>query len=197
MVANKANDSVVLFGGNIDRDIPVAEIAESYDFNFKMYNRSCYSLSLKDAKKSFTEKVEPLTPEAVIIHIGAEDLDLFKKNTAEFDIKYIDLIASIKAADKNRRVALISNIDPANRHTFDEMNRHIKAIADSEHCVFVDITDARLWNPESSRELMSFMYDLGFDQPLTVKKPLGDISEILYSYAYQNGILHAVESKAV
>ncbi|MBQ3688204.1 MAG: SGNH/GDSL hydrolase family protein [Treponema sp.] len=197
MVANKANDSVVLFGGNIDRDIPVAEIAESYDFNFKMYNRSCYSLSLKDAKKSFTEKVEPLTPEAVIIHIGAEDLDLFKKNTAEFDIKYIDLIASIKAADKNRRVALISNIDPANRHTFDEMNRHIKAIADSEHCVFVDITDARLWNPESSRELMSFMYDLGFDQPLTVKKPLGDISEILYSYAYQNGILHAVESKAM
>ena len=73
MVANKANDSVVLFGGNIDRDIPVAEIAESYDFNFKMYNRSSYNLSLKDAKKVFADKVEPLNPEAVIIHIGAED----------------------------------------------------------------------------------------------------------------------------
>ena len=118
----------------------------------------------------------------------------YREASADLNIR---LSNAIKATDKNRRVALISNIDPANIHAFDEMNRHIKAIADSEHCVFVDITDARLWNPESSRELMSFMYDLGFDQPLTVKKPLGDISEILYSYAYQNGILHAVESKAV
>ncbi len=198
MIGNKkANDSVVLFGGNLDRDIPVAEIAESYDFNFKMFNRSSFDLSLKNAKKAFADKVEPLSPEAVIIHIGAEDFDLFKKSSAEFDIKYIDPIASIKAADKNRRIALISNVDKTNRHAFDEMNRHIKAIADSEHCIFVDINDAKLWNPESSKELMSFMYDLGFDQPLNVKKPLGDISEILYSYAYQNGILHAVESKAV
>ena len=77
------------------------------------------------------------------------------------------------------------------------MNRHIKAIAESEHCTFIDIDNARLWNPESTKELMSFMYNIGFDQPLNVKKPLADISEILYSYAYQNGILHALESKAV
>ena len=198
MIANKkANDSVVLFGGNSDRDIPVAEIAESYDFNFKMFNRSSYDLSLKNAKKAFADKVEPLNPEAVIIHIGAEDFDLFKKSSAEFDIKYIDLIASVKAANADRRIALVSNLDSTNRGAFDEMNRHIKAIADSEHCVYVDLGDAKFWNPEGTKELMSFMYDVGFDQPLSVKKPLGDISEILYSWAYQNGILHAVESKAV
>ena len=180
-----------------DRDIPVAEIAESYDFNFKMYNRSSYNLSLKDAKKVFADKVEPLNPEAVIIHIGADDYDLFKKSSAEFDIKYIDLIASVKAADKSRRVALVSNMDAAGRTNFEEMNRHIKAIAESEQCVFVDINDARLWKHDEAKELMSFMYDVGFDQPLSVKKPLGDISEIMYSYAYQNGILHALESKAV
>ena len=196
-VNNKASDSVVLFGSNADKEIPVAEIAESYDFNFKMYNRSSYNLSLKDAKKVFADKVEPLNPEAVIIHIGAEDYDLFKKSSAEFDIKYIDLIASVKAADKSRRVALVSNLDAAGRLSFDEMNRHIKAIAESEQCVFVDINDARLWKHDEAKELMSFMYDVGFDQPLNVKKPLGDISEIMYSYAYQNGILHAVESKAV
>ena len=196
-VNNKASDSVVLFGSSADKEIPVAEIAESYDFNFKMYNRSSYNLSLKDAKKVFADKVEPLNPEAVIIHIGAEDYDLFKKSSAEFDIKYIDLISSIKAADKSRRVALVSNMDAAGRLSFDEMNRHIKAIAESEQCVFVDINDARLWKHDEAKELMSFMYDVGFDQPLNVKKPLGDISEIMYSYAYQNGILHALESKAV
>lgn len=195
--AKEASDAVILFGGTVDKEIPVAEIAQNYEFNFKMFNRSVYNLSLKDAKKAFTEKVEPLNPEAVILHVGAEDLDLFKRNSAEFDIKYIELISCIKSTNKNRRVALISNVDGAGRHVFDEMNRHIKAIADSEHCTFVNIDNAKLWNPESTKELMSFMYTLGFDQPLNVKKPLGDISEILYSWAYQNGILHALESKAV
>ena len=194
---NTENEAVILFGGSADKEIPVAEIAQSYDFNFPMYNRSFHGLSLKDAKKSFSEKIETMNPEAVILHIGADDLDLFKKNSAEFDIKYIDLISFIKSGNKKRRVALISNLDPVNAHLFDEMNRHIKAIADSEHCTFVDINNAKLWNPESTKELMSFMYNVGFDQPLNVKKPLGDISEILYSWAYQNGVLHALESKAV
>lgn len=194
---NTENEAVILFGGSADKEIPVAEIAQSYDFNFPMYNRSFHGLSLKDAKKSFSEKIETMNPEAVILHIGADDLDLFKKNSAEFDIKYIDLISFIKSGNKKRRVALISNLDPVNAHLFDEMNRHIKAIADSEHCTFVDINNAKLWNPESTKELMSFMYNIGFDQPLNVKKPLGDISEILYSWAYQNGVLHALESKAV
>ena len=194
---NEESDAVILFGGAVDKEIPVAEIAQNYEFNFKMYNRSSYNLSLKDAKKTFSEQVESLHPESVIIHLGADDVELFKRNSAEFDIKYIDLISFIKQTNKERRIALVSNIDSTNRHAFDEMNRHIKAIADSEHCVFVDIDNAKLWNPESTKELMSFMYNLGFDQPLNIKKPLGDISEILYSYAYQNGILHAVESKAV
>lgn len=194
---NTENEAVILFGGSADREIPVAEIAQSYDFNFPMYNRSFHGLSLRDAKKSFSEKIEAMNPEAVILHIGADDLDLFKRNSAEFDIKYIDLISFIKSENKKRRVALISNLDPVNAHLFDEMNRHIKAIADSEHCTFVDINNAKLWNPESTKELMSFMYNVGFDQPLNVKKPLGDISEILYSWAYQNGVLHALESKAV
>ncbi|MCR5764066.1 MAG: SGNH/GDSL hydrolase family protein [Treponema sp.] len=194
---NEANDAVILFGGAADKEIPVAEIAQSYEFNFKMYNRSTFNLSLKDAKKVFSEKVESMNPEAIILHIGSNDIDLFNRNSAEFDIKYIDLIASIKKTNKERRIALVSNIDSSNHHAFDEMNRHIKAIADSEHCTFVDINNAKLWNPESTKKLMSFMYNIGFDQPLNIKKPLGDISEILYSYAYQNGILHAVESQAV
>lgn len=197
IVNTEKTDSVILFGGTSDKEIPVAEIAQNYEFNFRMYNRSSYNLSLNDSKKIFKEHVETLNPEAVIIHLGENDLDLFNRNSAEFDIKYIELIAFIKSADRERRIALVSNVDKNNRHAFDEMNRHIKAIAESEHCVFVNLDNAKLWNPESSKELMSFMYNLGFDHPLNIKKPLGDISTILYSYAYQNGILHALESKAV
>lgn len=191
------NDYVVLFGGNVDKTIPVAEIAQDYEFNFKMFNKSVFGLSLKNAKESFAAQVEPMNPEAVILHVGAEDIDMFNKNSADFDIKYIDLINSIKANGKDRRIALVSNVDAAGTKVYDEMNRHIKAIADSEKCTFINIDNAKLWNPEATKELMSFMYNIGFDQPLNVKKPLGDIAEIVFSYAYQNGILHHVESAAV
>lgn len=195
--STEQNDSVILFGGSKDKEIPVAEIAQDYELNFKMLNRSIYGLSLKNAKKAFAENVAALNPEAVILHLGEEDLDLFNRNNAEFDVLYLDLIGAVKAQNKNRRIALISNFSPDNSESYGEMNRHIKAIAESEKCTYVNIDNAKLWNPESTKELMSFMYDVGFDQPLNVKKPLANVAEILYSYAYQNGILHYVESQAV
>lgn len=191
------NNSVVLFGSTKAKEIPVAEIAQDYEFNFKMFNRSAYGLSIKDAKKAFQENIEAMNPESVIIHLGEEDLDMFSKNNAVFDVYYMDLINAVKAQNKDRRIALISNVSPDNSEVFADMNRHIKAIADSEKCTFVNIGNAKLWNPENTKELMAFMYDVGFDQPLNVKKPIADIAEILYSYAYQNGILHKVESMAV
>lgn len=191
------SDSVILFGGSKDKEIPVAEIAQDYEFNFKMMNRSVSGLSLKDAKKAFLENVEAINPEAVIIHVGEEDLDMFNRNNASFDVQYLELISTVKAQNPSRRIALISNVSADKTEDFSDMNRHIKAIADSEKCTFVNIDNAKLWNPENTKQLMAFMYDIGFDQPLHVKKPLGDIAEILYSYAYQNGILDFVESKAV
>ena len=32
-------NSVVLFGGTLDKSIPVSELAQSFEFNFKLYNR--------------------------------------------------------------------------------------------------------------------------------------------------------------
>lgn len=197
MTTSTKNNSVILFGGNRDKEIPVAEIAQDYNFNFKMMNRSSYGLSLKDSKKIYLETIDSMNPEAVIVHIGENDMDMFNRNCAEFDVTYLDLISAIRMNNDQRRIALISNVSPDNSTSYADMNRHIKAIADSEKCTYVNIDNAKLWNPENTKELMSFMYDLGFDQPLNVKKPLADIAEILYSYAYQNGILHYVESKAV
>ena len=194
---NEKNDSVILFGGSNDTAIPVAEIAKDYEFNFNLLNKSVYALSVKNAKKTFVENLSNLKPEAVILHIGEEDLDLFNKNNAEFDILYLDLVNAIKASNENIRIALISNISEGISKNFSEMNRHIKAIAESEKCTFVNIDNAKLWKPENTKELLAFMYDTGFDMPLNVKKPLATIAEILYSHAYKNVILHYVQSKAV
>ena len=184
--------SVVLLGGSLDKEIPVAEVAQSFNFNFKMYNRSKYGLSLKDAKKTYLESVEPMNPEAVIIHLGKEDVEMFKNNSADFDVKYLELLSSIKHQNKDRRIALVSLEEESKVEV--EMNRHIKAIAESEKCEFVNMDRAKLWDTEKTKEVTAFMYELGFDSQLKVKKPLGDISKVLYSYAYQNGLFNEVEN---
>lgn len=185
-------ESVVLLGGSLDKEIPVAEVAQSFNFNFKMYNRSKYGLSLKDAKKTYLESVEPMNPEAVIIHLGKEDVEMFKNNSADFDVKYLELLSSIKHQNKDRRIALVSLEEESKVEA--EMNRHIKAIAESEKCEFVNMDRAKLWDTEKTKEVTAFMYELGFDSQLKVKKPLGDISKVLYSYAYQNGLFNEVEN---
>lgn len=190
-VKKSDGESVVLLGGSLDKEIPVAEVAQSFNFNFKMYNRSKYGLSLKDAKKTYLESVEPMNPEAVIIHLGKEDVEMFKNNSADFDVKYLELLSSIRHQNKDRRIALVSLEEESKVEV--EMNRHIKAIAESEKCEFVNMDRAKLWDTEKTKEVTAFMYELGFDSQLKVKKPLGDISKVLYSYAYQNGLFNEVE----
>ncbi len=191
-VKKSDGESVVLLGGSLDKEIPVAEVAQSFNFNFKMYNRSKYGLSLKDAKKTYLESVEPMDPEAVIIHLGKEDVEMFKNNSADFDVKYLELLSSIRHQNKDRRIALVSLEEESKVEV--EMNRHIKAIAESEKCEFVNMDRAKLWDTEKTKEVTAFMYELGFDSQLKVKKPLGDISKVLYSYAYQNGLFNEVEN---
>lgn len=191
-VKKSDGESVVLLGGSLDKEIPVAEVAQSFNFNFKMYNRSKYGLSLKDAKKTYLESVEPMNPEAVIIHLGKEDVEMFKNNSADFDVKYLELLSSIRHQNKDRRIALVSLEEESKVDV--EMNRHIKAIAESEKCEFVNMDRAKLWDTEKTKEVTAFMYELGFDSQLKVKKPLGDISKVLYSYAYQNGLFNEVEN---
>lgn len=191
-VKKSDGESVVLLGGSLDKEIPVAEVAQSFNFNFKMYNRSKYGLSLKDARKTYLESVEPMNPEAVIIHLGKEDVEMFKNNSADFDVKYLELLSSIRHQNKDRRIALVSLEEESKVEV--EMNRHIKAIAESEKCEFVNMDRAKLWDTEKTKEVTAFMYELGFDSQLKVKKPLGDISKVLYSYAYQNRLFNEVEN---
>lgn len=194
-VKKEGGNAVVLLGGSLDKEIPVAEVAQDFGFNFKMFNRSKYGLSLKDAKKTYLETVEPLNPEAVIIHLGNEDIETFKKNSADFDVKYLELISSIKHQNRDRRIALVSIEE--NSKLEEEMNRHIKAIAESENCEYVNMDRAKVWDTEKTKEVTTFMYELGFDSQLKVKKPLGDVSKVIYSYAFKNGMLKDIGKEKV
>lgn len=173
-------NAVILMGGDLDKQIPVAELAQSFDFNFQIYNRSEEKLSVKQARTFFQDNINAMEPEGIIIHLGDSDMNLFKTNSADFDKYYLTLLAAVKACNKSCRIALVSVNNPNSDKTIAEMNRHIKALADSEKAVFINLDNAKLWNPQAAKASVSFAYGMG----LKVRKPLTDVAEILYSYAY-------------
>ncbi len=175
-------NGVILIGSELDKKIPVSELATSFDFNFPIYNESAENLSLENVQDYFEKEISTLNPEGVILHIGEKDLNLFTENSNQFDNLYISLLSKIKKQNKKCRIALVSVNNPAHNKIIETMNAHIKAIADSGNFTFVNVENAKLWNPEATKASNDFAYSMG----LSVRKPLKNVSEILFSYAYNN-----------
>lgn len=180
--AREEKNAVILFGGTSDKKIPVQSLGKEFNFNFKIYNKSSEDLSLVKASEYFKNTISPLAPEGLLIHLGTKDIESFKKSSEAFDAAYINLLSQIKTANRKCRIALISLNNPTGDKILSEINRHIKAIADSEKCSFVNLDNAKLWNPAATKAAVEFAYSMG----LKNRKPLGDVAEILYSYAYNN-----------
>lgn len=190
--AVEKKNGVILMGGEIDNAIPVTQLAAEYNFNFELYNKSNSELTLSSAKDYFEKQIAPLSPEGIIIHLGENDKALVNTNPAAFDSYYINLIETIKACNKNCRVALVSVDNAEGDKNISLMNAHIKAVAETEKVSFVSLENAKLWHPESTKAACNFAHSMG----LKTRKPLNDVAEILYSYAYHNLDGHFAEHLA-
>ena len=180
--ANEKKNAVILMGSCLDTEIPVSNLAKEFSFNFDIYNKSAVNLSVANAGDYFNKNLATLAPEGILLHLGEKDLQLFKSDSSAFDRGYLQLIESIKAVNKNCRIALVSIENPGKDKSVNLMNAHIKAIADAEKTSFVNLENARLWNPEATKTSSAFAYNMG----LKIRKPLSDVAEILYSWAFHN-----------
>ncbi len=173
-------NAVILLGNGLDTKIPVQSLGKEFKFNFKIYNKSLDKLCFEDVYEYFTQNIAPLSPEGIMIHLGENDINLCMNNSATFDSNYLELIQQIKNSNKKCRIALISVANPQNNKAISLVNRHIKAIADSEKCSFVNLDNAHLWNPAATKAAVEFAHSMG----LNTRKPLSDVAEILYSYEF-------------
>lgn len=187
-VENK--NAVILFGGSLDKNIPVADLSREYNFNFDIYNKSCENITLPAALEYFKENIAKMIPEGIIIHLGENDISLFQNDSAAFDNYYLTLLDEIKAVNKDCRIALISINNPAGNKNLALMNAHINAIAQTEKAVFINLENAKLWNPEAAKAANEFAYAMG----LKIRKPLRDVAEIFYSYAFHSMNVNAKET---
>ena len=173
---------IVIFGCGVDKDIPTCEIRQAFAVESKIYNRSFESVSVNGALSIYKETVAALSPETVLLHIGETDIEFFAENSAEFDNKYRELIGYIKSQNKNCRIVIISLRNYDYDSQIEEINKHLKYIADSEQCEYGDISAKMVWNPKASMEAASFVYSIGFVHPLKNKRPLYDLVKMLFCY---------------
>ena len=173
---------IVIFGSGSDKNIPTGELRQAFAVESKVYNRSFESISVKDALSVYKETVAALSPETVLLHIGETDMDFFAESPAEFDNKYRELIGYIKSQNKKCRIAIISLRNHDSDPQIEEINKHLKYIADSEQCEYGDISARKVWNPKASMDAASFVYSIGFVRPLKNKRPLYDLVKMLFCY---------------
>ena len=173
---------IVIFGSGSDKNIPTGEIRQAFAVESKIYNRSFESVSVNGALSIYKETVAALSPETVLLHIGETDIEFFAENSAEFDNKYRELIGYIKSQNKKCRIAIISLKNHDSDPQIEEINKHLKYIADSEQCEYGDISARKVWNPKASMDVASFVYSIGFVHPLKNKRPLYDLVKMLFCY---------------
>ena len=182
---------VVILGGGEDAGIPLCELKQAFALNSKLYNRSVSGLSVQNAKDVYGKYAAALAPESVLLHLGADDLELFEEDPARFDQLYRELIQYIRAQDSRCNIAVVSLKNPQDSAVIADLNRHLQYIAESEQCEYGDIAARRVWNPRDTQEVVSFVYSLGFVRPLKNRHPLNDLIRILF--CYEDGCGEAVE----
>lgn len=175
----KAN-GIVIFGGNGDTNIPLCELRQAFEVEENMYNRSLKGLTINEAIEVYDACVSPISPETVFLHIGECDLNMLKQNPSEFDDKYAALIHHIREINKKCRIAIVSLKNFDNNSELEEMNKHLKYIANSERCEFEDISTRRVWNPKATKDASSFVRSMGFVRALKTPRPLYDLVRILF-----------------
>lgn len=186
-ISREEKNAVILMGTGSDKKIPVQSLGKEFKFNFKIYNKSADALNLENAISYFRENIAPLSPEGILIHLGENDINTCISESEKFDATFLSLIKLVRMANKKCRIALVSVNNPHNDKTVNVVNRHIKAIAQAEKCSFVNLENAHLWNPEGTKAAVEFAHSMG----LNTRKPLSDVAEILYSYAFNAALEEA------
>lgn len=171
-------DGIVIFGSTEDIYIPLCELKQAFGMKENCYNRSFENLTVSEAGKIYADCITELSPETILLHI--KDAESFKTSADKFTDDYCKLISQIRQNNKKCRIGVVAVKNYDNNNDITELNKQLKYIADSEKCEFCDISEKRVWNPQQTKDVVSFVYNIGFVHPLKNKRPLNDLVRLLF-----------------
>ncbi len=127
----------VVFGSTFAANLHVSELAQNFQTQQFMYNRSVDGLSIVEAIKVLESCVLELYPETVFINLGEADLDFDHGTLAELVAQYEWILYQIHAKLKNCTIEIVSICsDHPNTVVF---NRALKTMAKQAGCGYVDL----------------------------------------------------------
>lgn len=126
---------IVIFGSTYTNSIPFCELAQDFDTDIPVYNRSIDGLSIVQAQDLIDQCILDLNPCKVFISIGDEDI---KK--ADFDIdvfveKYQWLLYTLHSQSR-AKIYIVSVV--SDDYKARSLNEKLKKIAKQSGCTYVD-----------------------------------------------------------
>lgn len=126
---------VVIFGSSYANSIPFCELAQDFDTDLPVYNRSIDGLKISDAQDKIEECILSLNPSKVFISLGDEDVNKADFNVNNFVEKYQWLLYSLHS-QSSAKIYIVSIVSENPKSAL--INEKLRKIAKQSGCQYVD-----------------------------------------------------------
>lgn len=129
---------VVFLGSDHLAELPIAEIAASFNVSENIYNRSVPNLSIGEISEYLGVCVRELNPAKVFINLGDADIKNGNVDVEDFVAKYEWLLYSIHMGS-HADIYIVSVLSRSPLAV--KINSALRRLAYDSGCAFIDITD--------------------------------------------------------
>lgn len=156
-------NGIVFFGSTYFAAVPVNELAQDFDTQIPVYNRSVAGLTVDKVNGLLDSCVLELDPSKVFICLGDEDIKKENFNLSEFIEKYQWMLYTLHNRCK-AKIYMVSVMSPD--PTAQAVNERLKKLAAETGCIYAD-TRAALQSEKSTLKVFSVLRYYMRNHPIT------------------------------
>ena len=161
-------NGVVFFGSTYFESVPVNELAQDFDTDLPVYNRSVGGLTIDKVSDVLESCVLDLEPSKLFICLGDEDIKSECFSLSDFIEKYQWMLYTLYNRCKAKiYIVSVMSLDPK----ASAVNERLKRLAAETGCIYVD-TQAALKSAKSTLRFFSVLRYFMRKHPITFNEAM-------------------------
>ncbi len=161
-------NGVVFFGSTYFESVPVNELAQDFDTDLPVYNRSVGGLTIDKVSDVLESCVLDLEPSKLFICLGDEDIKSECFSLSDFIEKYQWMLYTLHNRCKAKiYIVSVMSLDPK----ASAVNERLKRLAAETGCIYVD-TQAALKSAKSTLRFFSVLRFFMRKHPITFNEAM-------------------------